>query len=249
MLIEGYGQSEGGAAINPGPGMPKGALGRPGQGVDMAVVDPETGRECPPARFDAEGRLANAGEATGEIVNRGGPGKFEGYYGAPRPRRSALRDGWYWTGDLAYRDADGYFYFAGRRGDWLRVDSENFAAGPVEAVLSRHPDVSVVAVYAVPDTTAGAGDQVMAALELRPGARFDADGFADWLAEPAGPGHQVDAALRADLALAPPDRHRQGDQGQSAGRGLGHDGPGVVAPRRSSRDAGRGRSLPTAYRR
>jgi fatty-acyl-CoA synthase len=183
VLIEGYGQSEGGAALTPGRGMPKGALGRPGQGVDMAVVDPETGRECPPARFDAEGRLENPGEATGEIVNRGGPGKFEGYYGAPEAEVERVRDGWYWTGDLAYRDADGYFYFAGRRGDWLRVDSENFAAGPVEVVLSRHPDVSVVAVYGVPDTTAGAGDQVMAALELRPGARFDAAGFADWLAE------------------------------------------------------------------
>jgi fatty-acyl-CoA synthase len=183
VLLEGYGQSEGGAALNPTRGMPKGALGRPGGGVDLAVVDPETGRECSPARFDAEGRLRNAAEATGEIVNRSGPGKFEGYYGAPEAEADRTRGGWYWTGDLAYRDAEGFFYFAGRRGDWLRVDSENFAAGPVEALLSRHPDVTVAAVYAVPDTAAGAGDQVMAALELRPGAAFDAGGFAAWLAD------------------------------------------------------------------
>ncbi len=181
-LIEGYGQSEGGAAINPSGDMPVGSLGRPAPGVDIAVVDPEIGRECPRARFDAQRRLLNAGEATGEIVNRSGRGRFEGYYGAPDAEAERTRQGWYWTGDLAYRDADGFFYYAGRGGDWLRVDSENFAAGPVEAVLSRHPDVTVAAVYPVPDTTTGAGDQVMVAVELRPGATFDPDDFAGWLA-------------------------------------------------------------------
>ncbi len=183
VLLEGYGQSEGGATIHPAKGMPKGALGKAPPGVDLAVVDPATGQECPSAVFDAEGRLRNAGEATGEIVNRSGQGGFEGYYGAPEAEAERTRNGWYWTGDLAYRDADGFFFFAGRRGDWLRVDSENFAAGPVETVLSRHPDLSVVAVYAVPDTTTGVGDQVMAAVELRPGATFDPAGFARWLAD------------------------------------------------------------------
>ena len=92
-----------------------------------------------------------------------------------------MRRGWYWTGDLGYVDGDGFFYFAGRSGDWLRVDSENFAAGPVESVLSRHPDLSVVAVYPVPDTASGAGDQVMVALETMPGRPFDPDAFAVWL--------------------------------------------------------------------
>jgi fatty-acyl-CoA synthase len=180
-LIEGYGQSEGGAAINPVPGMPKGALGKPVAGLDLAVVNPETGLECAAARFDGDGRLLNPGQATGEIVNRGGPGKFEGYYGAPEAEAERTRDGWYWTGDLAYRDAAGFFYFAGRRGDWLRVDSENFAAGPIEAILSRHPDFSVLAVYPVPDTRSG--DQVMVAVELVPGASFDPGAFAGWLEE------------------------------------------------------------------
>ena len=89
-LIEGYGQSEGGAAINPVLGMPTGALGKPVDGVDLAVINPETGEECPPARFDDDGRLLNAGEATGEMVNRSGRGKFEGYY---RPRRTPSRTG------------------------------------------------------------------------------------------------------------------------------------------------------------
>ncbi len=139
LLIEGYGQSEGGVAINPVLGMPKGALGKPVDGVDLAVVDAGTGRECPRAEFDQGGRLLNAGAAIGEIVNRSGRGKFEGYYHRDDAEQDRLRDGWYWTGDLGYVDSDGFFYFAGRSGDWLRVDSENFAAGPVEGVLSRHP--------------------------------------------------------------------------------------------------------------
>jgi fatty-acyl-CoA synthase len=181
-LIEGYGQSEGGAAVNPVLGMPRGALGKPVDGVDLAVISPETGEECARAEFDDEGRLLNAGQAIGEIVNRSGRGRFEGYYRREDAEKDRLRGGWYWTGDLGYVDAEGFFYFAGRNGDWLRVDSENFAAGPVEAVLSRNPDLAVVAVYPVPDTASGAGDQVMVALETVGGRPFDPDGFAEWLA-------------------------------------------------------------------
>ena len=123
---------------------------RPGSTWPSSTRSPATSARRPSSTTRAG--CCNAGQATGEIVNRSGPGGFEGYYGAPEAEAERTRHGWYWTGDLAYRDADGFFFFAGRRGDWLRVDSENFAAGPVEAVLSRHPDVSVVAVYAVPDT-------------------------------------------------------------------------------------------------
>ncbi len=145
------------------------------------MISPETGEECARAEFDADGRLLNAGEATGEIVNRSGRGKFEGYYRREDAEQERLRNGWYWTGDLGYVDKDGFFYFAGRSGDWLRVDSENFAAGPVEAILSRNPDVAVVAVYPVPDTASGAGDQLMVALETMPDRPFDADAFGAWL--------------------------------------------------------------------
>ncbi len=182
-LIEGYGQSEGGASINPVLGMPRGAVGKPVDGIDLAVISPETGEECPPAEIDADGRLLNAGEAIGELVNRTGRGKFEGYYRREDAEADRLRNGWYWTGDLGYVDKDGFYYFAGRTGDWLRVDSENFAAGPVETVLSRHPDFSVVAVYPVPDTASGAGDQVMVAIEPLPDRPFDPAAFAEWLEE------------------------------------------------------------------
>ena len=260
-LIEGYGQSEGGASINPVLGMPKGALGKPVDGIDLAVISPETGEECPPAEFDAEGRLLNAGAAIGELVNRSGRGKFEGYYQRAEAEQDRLRNGWYWTGDLGYVDADGFFYFAGRTGDWLRVDSENFAAGPVESVLSRHPDLSVVAVYPVPDTASGAGDQVMVALEAVPGRPFDPDAFGRWLTEQPDLGPKWVPRYVRGLDLAPPDRHRQGDQGGPARGGLGLRGADLVAAgrrnfvpaaqRRGQGQAGRraGRERPTARRR
>ena len=70
----------------------------------------------------------------------------------------------YWSGDLAYRDADGWIYLAGRTADWMRVDGENLAAAPIERIIQRLPAVSLVAVYAVPDPNVG--DQVMAAIVL-----------------------------------------------------------------------------------
>jgi fatty-acyl-CoA synthase len=182
-LIENYGSSEGVIAIVRMPGCPELALGkaRPGDNADVAVMDPATGEECPPARFDADtGALVNGDEAIGELVRRDRGARFEGYYNNEEATAERVRDGWYWSGDLAYRDADGWFYFAGRSADRLRVDSENFAAAPIEGILSRLPGVVMVAVFPVPD--ARTGDQVMAALELAPGASFDPDAFAAFLA-------------------------------------------------------------------
>jgi fatty-acyl-CoA synthase len=159
--------------------MPKGALGVGPEGT--AILDPATGEESPRARFDGAGHLLNADEAIGEIVNRHGGAVFEGYYKNDEANAARVHDGYYWTGDLGYRDEAGFFYFAGRDFEWLRVDGENFAAAPVERILARHPDVVLAAVYAVPDEEVG--DQVMAALDLRPGASFDPAGFDAFLAD------------------------------------------------------------------
>ena len=153
-----------------------GALGKVAPAVK--VVD-EDGNERPPARFDGGGRLLNADDCVGEIVNTAGAGPFEGYYNNPEANERTLRFGWYWTGDLGYLDDDGYLYFAGRNADWLRVDGENFPAGPIESALSRHPDVVLATVYGVPDDQAG--DQVMAGLVLRDGAVFEPTAFAAWI--------------------------------------------------------------------
>ncbi len=163
-VIEGYSSSEGGVVITPYGGMPRNALGKPAEGVDVVVLDPETGEECPRARFDDDGHLLNAEEAVGEIVGRDGLSNFEGYYKNAAATAERGRDGWYWTGDLAYRSDDGTFFFAGRSSDWLRVDGENFAAGPVEEVIGRFPGVRAAVVFPVPD--ARTGDQVMAAIEI-----------------------------------------------------------------------------------
>ncbi|MEU5285976.1 AMP-binding protein [Streptomyces sp. NPDC020755] len=177
-LVEGYGSSEGGAAIQRTPGTPPGAIGRAAAADDLAVVDPETGEERVPARFGPGGRLLNGDEAIGELVNRG-PTPFEGYWRNPEADAERARRGWYWTGDLFYRDADGFLYFAGRADDRLRVDSENLAAAMIEHILARWEEVAATAVYAVPDPVTG--DQVMAALALRADAAFDPAGFAAFL--------------------------------------------------------------------
>jgi fatty-acyl-CoA synthase len=178
-VTDSYGSTEGGATVQRTPDTPPGALGRAPEGT--VVLDPATGEECRTARFDERGRLLNAEEAIGELVSKAGGAGFEGYWRNDDAERARLREGWYWTGDLAYRDEAGFFYFAGRDHDWLRVDGENFASAPIERIMQRHPDVVLAAVYAVPDPVVG--DQVMAAVQLRPGLdALDADGFADFLA-------------------------------------------------------------------
>ncbi|MFD8229591.1 long-chain-fatty-acid--CoA ligase [Streptomyces massasporeus] len=171
-LVEGYGSSEGGAAIPWSPGTPPGAVGRAAPG--LVVLAPETRRECPAGVFDGAGRLLNGDEAIGELVNRG-PSPFEGYWRNPRAEAERRKDGWYWTGDLFYRDIQGYLYFAGRTDDRLRVDGENLAAAMIENILARYEDAEAVCVYAVPDPVTG--DQVMATLA----GTFDPLSFAEFL--------------------------------------------------------------------
>jgi fatty-acyl-CoA synthase len=175
-VIDAFGATEGGIAVNRDPPVKPGSLGRAGETVK--VVD-ESGIERVRARFGPDGALLNADDCVGEIVNTAGSGPFEGYYNNTEATASALRDGWYWSGDLGYVDDDGYLYFAGRTAEWIRVDGENFPAGPIESVVARHADVVLAAVYAVPDVQAG--DQVMAAIVLREGTTFDGDLFAAWL--------------------------------------------------------------------
>lgn len=172
-LVEGYGSSEGGAAIQWSPGTPTGAVGRAGPG--LVVLDRETGEECGTARFDAAGRLLNGEEAIGELVNRA-RNPFEGYWRNPEAEAERRRGGAYWTGDLFYRDADGYLYFAGRTDDRIRVDGENLAAAMIENILARYEGADAVAVYAVPDPVTG--DQVMATVA----GRFEPEAFTAFLA-------------------------------------------------------------------
>lgn len=177
-IFEGYGSSENAVIIQPAPGMPTGALGRPKRGTDVAIVDAATGEECATAVLDDSGRLLNPDAAIGEIVGRNTASQFEGYYRNPEADAQRTRNGWYWSGDLGYRDCDGWVYFAGRTADWLRVDGENFSAGAVERILNRYPESTGVAVYGVPDPVTG--DQVMVAIEGQ--TALDLTAFAAFLA-------------------------------------------------------------------
>ena len=96
---------------------------------------------------DAHGKPVPDGEV-GEIVVGGEPGVtlFAGYLDDPQTTEASFRDGWFRTGDRAWRDADGRFCFDGRRSDVLKVAGENVSVTEVEAVLSAHPELLEAAV-------------------------------------------------------------------------------------------------------
>lgn len=181
--FENYGSSEGGLNFIHVPGTPEDALGLPPEGANYhaAVVDPVDMSERPRAKFGENGQLLNADEAIGELAAIGARGTFEGYYKDPGAMSERLRGGNFLSGDLGYRDEAGYFYFAGRSGDRLRVDGENFSGAPIERIIGRFEDAQLAAIYPVPDEISG--DQVMVALQMVEGRQFDPTAFGQFLAE------------------------------------------------------------------
>ncbi len=173
-LLEGYGLSEctfgtilplRGARKPGSMGLPRSLPAR-GIGNEMKVVAPD-GRECAPAEV-------------GEILIRN-PVVMAGYHADPAATAAALREGWLWTGDWGYRDADGYFWFVDRRKDVIRRRGENVASGEVEAVLDAHPGVLESAVVGVP--SALSEDDVVAVVVRRPGAESTESELQTWCAE------------------------------------------------------------------
>jgi fatty-acyl-CoA synthase len=177
-VVDSFGSSEFAVIITREDGTPTGSIGKGYPGV--AIFDSQTVSECATAVFDEYGALANFDEAVGELVNTEGSGPFAGYYNDPVATGERIRHGMYWSGDLAYRDADGWIYLAGRTSDWLRVDGENLAAAPIERILQRLAPISQVAVYGVPDEEVG--DQVMAAIVLNDGQTLTPEEFEKFLA-------------------------------------------------------------------
>ncbi|GEE04015.1 putative fatty-acid-CoA ligase FadD [Gordonia spumicola] len=175
-VVESYGSSEGVCVIVRDASTPRGALGIPNPALGMVVLD-ESGAECPPAIIADDGGIVNGDEAIGEIVARGGGNRFEGYYNNDAAAAEKIRDGDYWSGDLAYRTPDGVYWFAGRTNDWIRVDSENFSTAPLERIITRYPSITGASAYGVPDPRTG--DRVMATLETDDS--FDATAFAEFL--------------------------------------------------------------------
>ena len=160
------------------------------------------------------------------MVNTRGAGAFLGYYGDEEAETERMRGGMYRSGDLAYVDAHGFAYFAGRTSDWLRVDGENLATAPIERLILRHPDVAQVAVYGVPNPDSG--DDVMASVVC---ARGDlrSRGVRRLPGRPARSRHEMDAPLRACHGRASVDPDQQGAQAGPRRATLAHRRPGVVA--------------------
>lgn len=177
-VVDSFGSSEFAVVVMREDGCPPGSIGKGYPGV--SVYHSDTVTECAPAVFDEHGALANFDDAVGELVNTYGVGGFTGYYNDKAATDERMRHGMYWSGDLAYRDADGWIYLAGRTSDWMRVDGENLAAGPIERILHRIAEVNHAAVYAVPDERVG--DQVMAAVVLNDGVTLSPKRFGDFLA-------------------------------------------------------------------
>lgn len=163
-VVDGFGSTEGGVAIARTPDTPEGSLGP--LTPDLDIVDIASGQSCPPG-------------VVGELVNKSGPGQFRGYYNDPDAQAERMVDGIYHSGDLAYRDDAGFIYFAGRLGDWMRVDGENLGTAPIERILMRYPGVTEVAVYAIPDSSVG--DRVMAAFVVPVGTEFNPRTFREFL--------------------------------------------------------------------
>lgn len=147
-LVEGYGLTEASPVThaNPieqtvGPRHPK-SMGLPLPDTDARIVDVETGR-----------RELPIGEI-GELVLRG-PQIMRGYWRRDEETRQVLRDGWLYTGDMARRDADGYFYIEDRKKDMIKSGGENVYPREVEEVLLRHPKVKDAVVVGIPQELRG----------------------------------------------------------------------------------------------
>jgi long-chain acyl-CoA synthetase len=134
------------------------SCGRTCPGIDLRVVD-ESGNEVP------------AGEH-GELAVRGA-NVMRGYWNNPEETEHAFRDGMFRTGDIGYRDANGYFYILDRVKDMIVTGGENVYSGEVEAVIYTHSAVREAAVFGIPDPLWG--ELVMACVALKPGAELGAD--------------------------------------------------------------------------
>ena len=147
---DGYGQTETVNIVANFPGMEirAGAMGKPVPGFDVDVIDDE-------GNVLAADEIGHIGVRLGE---RWPPGLFRGYHtgqGSKGLDTRAFRNGWYYTGDTATRDADGYLWFVGRSDDLISSAGYRISPFEVESVLLEHPAVAESAVIGVPDPVRG----------------------------------------------------------------------------------------------
>ncbi len=141
-VIEGYGLSEASPVVcfNPLKATKPGSIGLPVPELEVKILD-DNGAE------------KGTGEI-GELVTRG-PNVMLGYYGLPEESAEALKNGWLHTGDLAYKDEEGYYFIVDRKKDIVIVSGLNVYPREVEEMLYRYPAVKEAAVIGVPDKSRG----------------------------------------------------------------------------------------------
>ncbi|MGY2084605.1 long-chain-fatty-acid--CoA ligase [Blastococcus sp. SYSU DS0539] len=161
MILEGYGLSETSpvASFNhPHAERKPGSIGTPIRGVEMRLVDDD-------------GNEVGAGEV-GEIAIRG-ENVMRGYWERPEETAKSIPDGWFRTGDLARTDDDGYFFIVDRKKEMIIRGGYNVYPREIEEALYEHPAVAEVAVVGI--THPELGEEVAAAVALKPGATAEAD--------------------------------------------------------------------------
>ncbi len=161
-IWEGYGAVDGGGFMlfNFG-NCPKGSMGMPPPGT-VASVFREDGNECDP-------------DEVGELVFKVDDEKARRvtYLKNKKASDSKIRNGWFYTGDLASRDAEGYFYFADRKTDSIRRRGENISSFEIEKTINQHEAVLESAAFGVPSPLSE--DDVMVAVVLKPGETLAAE--------------------------------------------------------------------------
>jgi long-chain acyl-CoA synthetase len=165
-ILEGYGLSETSpvASFNRADNRKPGSIGIPIDGVQMRVVD-------------VHGADVTRGES-GEIVIRG-HNVMRGYWNKPDETSSAIRDGWFHSGDIGRQDEDGFFFIVDRKKDMIIRGGFNVYPREIEEVLYEHPAVLEAAVIGVPHATHG--EEVAAAVVLKPGNEVSTEALRDYV--------------------------------------------------------------------
>jgi long-chain acyl-CoA synthetase len=173
-ILEGYGLSETSPVASFsvwGEPARVGSIGKPIPGVEMKLINPEPGvREDLEDGDDPENMV-------GEIAIKG-PNIMKGYYGRPDATAEAIVDGWFRSGDLGRKDADGWYYIVDRSKDMIIRGGYNVYPREIEEVLLTHPDVSLAAVIGVPHESHG--EEIKAVVIRTDGATVTEDELVAW---------------------------------------------------------------------
>lgn len=163
VLVEGFGMTETScvATINPLKGQRKvGSVGPLVPGVEMKVLD-DDGHELPVGK-----------EHVGEFWIKG-PNIMQGYYKQAEETQKSMKDGWFATGDLGYKDEDGYFFIVGRKKEMIIRGGANIYPREIEDLIMKMEEVQEVAVLGIPDKFMG--ERVKAVVVLKKGMQIHED--------------------------------------------------------------------------